>query len=193
MLLIIICLTGLYLDLTSALACGNLTLVSRQEWGARLPKTSSNISTPVNDVFVHHTAMSPCYSLSSCSQEMRTIQNFHMDIRGWDDLGYSFLVGEDGRVYESRGWDRQGAHTKGWNTVAVAVSVMGNFMTRLPNEAALRAVRNLIACGVEMEKVTPTYHLYGHRDVKSTACPGDTLYAHIQLWSHFGPLPADHP
>ena len=29
----------------------------------------------------------------------------------WSDIGYSFVVGEDGNVYEARGWDAVGAHT----------------------------------------------------------------------------------
>ena len=33
---------------------------------------------------------------------MKGIQNYHMDSRGWSDIGYNFLVGEDGRIYEVR-------------------------------------------------------------------------------------------
>jgi hypothetical protein len=39
-----------------------------------------------------------------------------MDTNGWADIGYSFGVGEDGRIYEGRGWDRVGAHTSGYNS-----------------------------------------------------------------------------
>ena len=46
---------------------------------------------------------------------------------GWSDIGYSFLVGEDGNVYEGRGFDREGAHTQGYNNVGLAWSFMGSF------------------------------------------------------------------
>lgn len=36
------------------------------------------------------------------------VQNYHMDTKGWADIGYNFLVGEDGLAYEGRGWDRLG-------------------------------------------------------------------------------------
>lgn len=35
---------------------------------------------------------------------------------GWSDIGYSFVIGEDGNVYEGRGWDTVGAHTLHHNT-----------------------------------------------------------------------------
>jgi N-acetylmuramoyl-L-alanine amidase len=37
----------------------------------------------------------------------------------WMDLGYSFLVGGDGQVYEGRGWNHSGAHTYGYNSRGV--------------------------------------------------------------------------
>lgn len=66
---------------------------------------------------------------------------------GWDDIGYSFLIGADGRVYEGRGWHRVGAHTYHYNDVGIGIAVIGNFMTYLPNPAQLRAVHDLIDCG----------------------------------------------
>lgn len=50
-----------------------------------------------------------------------------MDQRGWDDIGYSFLIGEDGRVYEGRGWDRVGAHAPQYNHVSIGVCFLGDF------------------------------------------------------------------
>ena len=41
---------------------------------------------------------------------------------------YSFLVGEDGSVYEGRGWDRVGAHTLNYNSRSIGISILGNFM-----------------------------------------------------------------
>jgi len=56
---------------------------------------------------------------------------------GWDDIGYSFLIGGDGRVYEGRGWGYQGAHTFGFNSVSFGASFIGNFMQKLPTRAAI--------------------------------------------------------
>lgn len=63
------------------MSCNNVTIVSRQEWGARDPKGTALMTVPVSFVFVHHTAMSECHNKNDCSKELRVIQDFHMDNR----------------------------------------------------------------------------------------------------------------
>ena len=78
-----------------------------------------------------------------------------MKTAGWDDIGYNFLVGEDGRAYEGRGWDHIGTHVRDYNFVSLGFSVIGDFNTRLPNQAALDLVKKLIACA--LHKVGTVY------------------------------------
>jgi len=165
--------------------CYDFELVTRAEWGARPPTSISHIDGIVNMTFVHHTAMAFCYDKEACTEEMHEIQNLHMDVNGWSDIGYSFLIGEDGRVYEGRGWGVVGAHTANYNSFAYGFSVMGNFMDRSPNNAALMATQAIIDCGVEKGYLTAGYELFGHRDGRCTLCPGDYLYALIRGWPHY--------
>jgi N-acetylmuramoyl-L-alanine amidase len=116
---------------------------------------------------------------------MRSIQNYHIDSLGWPDIGYNYLVGEDGRAYEGRGWDAEGAHTYGYNSDAVAVSCIGDFSNVEPNAAAQAAIQNTFACAVQQGFLTSTYEMFGHRDGGCTACPGDALYARIQTWPQY--------
>ncbi|KAK3590386.1 hypothetical protein CHS0354_028495 [Potamilus streckersoni] len=103
----------------------------------------------------------------------------------WSDIGYSFLIGEDGNVYEGRGWDAIGAHTLNYNSVGLGFCMIGNFMDHVPNDAALAAVKQMIACGVSNHKISSSYILHGHRDVGQTDCPGNKLYDLIQSWPHY--------
>ncbi|KAH9375600.1 hypothetical protein HPB48_013816 [Haemaphysalis longicornis] len=170
------------------LACSGIPFVTRQEWGARPPRDPPKRLRvqPVRLLFVHHTTEDECLDFASCSAKMRYWQDFHMDTRGWDDLGYSFLIGGDGRVYVSRGWDRSGRHTFGYNDVALAVSFMGDFSRRLPSRAALWSLYRLIQCGLAQGKIHPSFTLHGHRDSNcGTTCPGDALYMHIRQWPHY--------
>jgi N-acetylmuramoyl-L-alanine amidase len=81
-----------------------------------------------------------------------------LHIAGWDDIGYNFLIGEDGRAYEGRGWDTHGAHTGSWNGVSHGISVIGDFTLRNPNSAAINAINNLIACGVSLVRALVWCH-----------------------------------
>ncbi len=47
--------------------------------------------------FIHHSVTPTCSSRSSCEASVRAIQNFHMDRRGWSDIGYRW-EGKDARV-----------------------------------------------------------------------------------------------
>lgn len=42
---------------------------------------------------------------------------------------HSFLIGEDGLVYEGRGWKIKGDHSgPTWNPRAIGITFMGNYM-----------------------------------------------------------------
>ncbi|CAH1798702.1 unnamed protein product [Owenia fusiformis] len=184
---------GNYLTIGSASRCGSGPppvgncgrIISRAGWGARPPRRVGRMRTPVSMVFVHHTAGPFCSSRSACAATARNTQRYHMNSRGYSDVGYSFLVGEDGMAYEGRGFTTVGAHTRGYNSRAIAISVMGNFMRRTANAGAQRAIQDVIACGISRGFVRSNYELFGHRNGGCTACPGDQLYNTITRWPRF--------
>ncbi|PIO16196.1 hypothetical protein AB205_0060950, partial [Aquarana catesbeiana] len=161
------------------------TIVSRSQWGGRSPTCRSRLSTPVPNAVIHHTEGAFCNSQATCSAQVRNIQNYHMNTQKWCDIGYNFLVGEDGRVYEGRGWTTLGAHARSYNPISIGISFIGSFTNRAPNSAALNAARQLIACGVPRNFIRSNYVLKGHRNVNPTSCPGNSLYRVIQGWPHF--------
>ncbi|XP_067649910.1 peptidoglycan recognition protein 1-like [Haliotis asinina] len=161
-------------------------IISKSEWGARTPKAGQlHLHGAVKYAFIHHGASAACHTENSCAAMARAYQRDHIDSRGFNDVGYSFLIGEDGNAYEGRGWDIVGAHTKGYNSDGLGFCIMGNYMERLPDSKALDTVQRLIACGVAKGKIQSNYILRGHRDVGATACPGTKLYALIKTWPHY--------
>jgi hypothetical protein len=62
-----------------------------------------------------------CYDDETCIRRVKAIQDYHQFDLGWVDIGYHFLVGENGKVYEGRGWNRQSAHSPGWNNDAYGI------------------------------------------------------------------------
>lgn len=61
----------------------------------------------------------------------------------------------------------------------------------VPPEEMLQATKDLIAHAVEKEHLSYNYTLYGHRQVRATACPGPALFNEIEKWPHFGTIDSE--
>ncbi|KAG5879651.1 hypothetical protein JTB14_014977 [Gonioctena quinquepunctata] len=165
-------------------------IIDRQNWGAVSPKSRQNLGrNPPPFVVVHHSETPACETLEKCKQRIRNIQNYHMNNRGWDDIGYNFLIGGDGNIYEGRGWGIRGSHVPKYNARSIGICLIGNFGNTPPPYAQLEALRNLIACAKDIGKITSDYHLIGHRQGKSTDCPGDALFEELKRMSNWDPHP----
>ncbi|XP_066563868.1 N-acetylmuramoyl-L-alanine amidase [Amia ocellicauda] len=164
-------------------------IIPRCMWGAEPYRgTPTLLTLPLGFLYVHHTyePSAPCLSFEHCARDMRGMQRFHQDDRGWDDIGYSFVVGSDGYVYEGRGWLWRGAHTKGHNSLGYGVSIIGDYSTALPSPHTLALLRDSLAqCAVRGGRLVDNYTIHGHRQVVDTSCPGDALYSEIRGWQHY--------
>lgn len=148
-----------------------MSIVSRESWGARAPKSVVRVSWPSRTEFIVH------HSAGPKSQSVRSIQDFHMGSNGWSDIGYNFLVDEDGTVYEGRGWLTVGAHAPDHNRSGIGVCFIGNDN---PTLKAMKAVRGLHEDA--QRRAGRRLKVLGHREVYSTACPGSKL----QSWINAG-------
>ncbi|XP_074060407.1 N-acetylmuramoyl-L-alanine amidase [Macrotis lagotis] len=164
-------------------------ILPRCRWEAAPYRGSPTmLNLPLGFLYVHHTyePHQPCTTFSQCAANMRSMQRFHQVTRGWDDIGYSFVVGSDGYVYEGRGWHWVGAHTLGHNFLGFGVSIIGNYTATLPEAHALRTVRDALPrCALRAGHLKPDYSIQGHRQVVRTDCPGDALYRHLSTWPRF--------
>ncbi|XP_044236667.2 N-acetylmuramoyl-L-alanine amidase isoform X1 [Ursus arctos] len=161
----------------------------RCRWGAAPYRGSPRpLQLPLGFLYVHHTYVPapPCTDFAHCAADMRSMQRFHQDTRGWDDIGYSFVIGSDGYVYEGRGWHWVGAHTLGHNSLGFGVAFVGNYTAELPAKAALHTVQDVLpGCAVRAGLLRPDYALLGHRQLVSTDCPGDALFNLLRTWPRF--------
>ncbi|NXS63946.1 PGRP2 amidase, partial [Brachypteracias leptosomus] len=164
-------------------------IVPRCMWGARPYRgVPTPLTLPLGSIFIHHTFQpsAPCRTFSSCSKDMRDMQKFHQDTRDWDDIGYSFVVGSDGYIYQGRGWHWVGAHTKGYNTRGYGVGYVGDFSSTLPDPDTISLVRDqLLPCAVKTGRLHQNFTLRGHRQMGPTSCPGNSLFQEIETWRGF--------
>lgn len=149
-----------------------MDITTRAEWNARSPRDRTYVSWRTRTGFMVH------YSAANVNQTVRAIQNYHMDTKGWSDIGYNFLVrATTGEIYEGRGWLIVGAHCAGFNTQNIGVCVIGTDKAGVQDvsDKARAAVRWLYE---EAERrAGKTLRRFGHRDRGNTSCPGDELYA----------------
>lgn len=113
---------------------------------------------------------------------VRNIQDFHMQTKKWDDIGYNFLIGRNGNIFVGRGWLYQGAHSRDYNKESICIAFIGKFNEETPSDESLIAAKRLIKRGVDIGKLDKNYQVYGHCQVVLTDSPGKNLYEAIQTW-----------
>lgn len=152
-------------------------VASRAQWGARSPnKVCGSVVAPYR-VSIHHTAGAG--DSGDPEGRMRQIQAFHMDSRGWCDIGYHFVVSQSGNNYQGRSDERRpGAHVGNQNAGNIGISFMGNFENIQPTQPQLDAAAELMAWIKETYDVPwNRSSVRGHQEWpgQSTACPGKNL------------------
>ncbi|KAL1130488.1 hypothetical protein AAG570_011736 [Ranatra chinensis] len=168
---------------------GTERFVTRGEWFA-LIKTDYYKIPPLTEfpapfVVIIHTTGSNCFTQQTCSVAVKNIQADHLS-RGWGDIGYNFLVGGDGYIYEGLGWNKKGAHTIALNARSIGVAFIGNFMLEPPPKVQTHAAQLLLKIGEENGKLRSNYTLLAHRQVANTLSPGTMLTEEIKKWPHWG-------
>ncbi|MFN8041467.1 MAG: N-acetylmuramoyl-L-alanine amidase [Acidimicrobiales bacterium] len=179
-------------------------ILLRSSWGARPPARPIEYANTTLLGVVHHTVSSNVYAAADVPAILRSIQAYHIDVEGWDDIGYQFLADRYGRLWEGRygGIDLPviGAQAKGFNLDAFGVSGIGEFTSGAPTTVMISAMADLMAWrlglyGIAADgrtTITSSGNEYfaagqvvdfpaivGHRDTRPTECPGDQLYAAI--------------
>ncbi|XP_046564847.1 peptidoglycan-recognition protein SC2-like [Haliotis rubra] len=164
---------------------GYYCLISRSQWGASSPVGQAELARAVEYVFIRDTIGEACFTQISCSALVKSIQDQHMNTFGWYDIGYNFLIGEDGYVYEGRGWNTIGGHTMGYNSKSVGIGMIGSFRTRVPSSEALNTLAALIADGVMMGKIRSNYTLRAENEINNADCHAKALCDLIRASPHY--------
>lgn len=174
-----------------------LGMISRDAWGARpfIGDPAPLAQPTYRAITLHHAAGFGAVTLEEGLEQVRRIQDFHQNGRGWSDIGYQFVMDQSGRLYQGRPFQNEpvrladvpslvlGAHVGGHNTGNIGLCLLGCFH---PSEgswcrdeltpAALDSLTTIFAFFSEAYGVPPE-RIYGHRDFSNTACPGDNNYA----------------
>jgi N-acetylmuramoyl-L-alanine amidase len=188
---------------------GQPPIVAREAWAqGRCPPRVAPEYGALQMAFVHHTENPNGYQVGEVAGMLRAIYQFHRYGRGWNDIGYNFVVDRFGRIFEARagGVDEAiiGAQAGGYNHCSTGVAVLGEYGATQISPAARAALAHLLAWKLSLHgipiagrvtvRVNPAGAVYsrfpagahvslprvaGHRDADSTTCPGDALYGEL--------------
>lgn len=143
----------------------------------------------ITGIIVHCTATrADWWASKRTSEKVREIKRWHVQDRGWSDIGYHFLIDRDGTVAKGRDIARDGAHVQGHNKGTIGISLFGGHGSAetdkfgqhfTPQQDA--ALRNLIR---DLQATYGKVPVTGHNQYAAKACPG----FNVPAW--FGGKPA---
>lgn len=153
---------------------------------------------------VHHTADGRLYRLPSDSLPwILEIYRQHTVAKQRWDIWYNFLIDPQGRIYEWRSWWEWVVawHANLRNSItSLWIALIWNFENVRPTSAAMQSLKHLSTLLTYQYDIVPTSQvslfdrvtetpyiqahthdeaILWHKDIKSTACPGEYLYSKI--------------
>ena len=183
-------------------------IVTRCEWGAdETLMTWAPQFFMTQKLTVHHTATAN--GDADPAATVRAIYRYQAVDRGFGDIGYQYLIDEQGRVYEGRysgndaypAHDATGtnvvtaAHIGGYNSGNTGIALLGTLTSVDAKPAARGALEQLLRELVSRHNIDPhgaslyvnpvnsttknVANISGHRDWAATECPGGALYAQL--------------
>lgn len=165
-------------------------VIARAQWGAARARADrmERSQGEYTRITVHHSADPTPIELDGSSSKtfeaVREIQKAHMNGKNthYGDIGYHFVIDPYGRLLEGRDLRYQGAHAYGDNNVAnIGICLIGNFDKEKPTPEALDALEREIEA-LRKQYGIPKSRVFGHRELRSTECPGDKLMRWIERY-----------
>jgi hypothetical protein len=172
---------------------------SRADWGAdeSIRRGRPSYAPRVEAVVVHHTADGNDYAPADVPALIRADYAYHVQTRGWADLGYNLLVDRYGGIWEGRagglGKATIGAHAEGFNTGTLGVAVIADLTQAAAGQPVEKALARVIGYAAMIWHFDPRatvtltsggsprfpagravalHRVFGHQETGSTACPG---------------------
>jgi len=122
---------------------------------------------PVERIVIHDTGCdtsnATCNSNSNPIATIQAIYRYHAVTRGWGDIGYNYIIDQQGRIYEGRygGNGSRGAHTyydrafDNFNYGSTGIAILGNYANTQPPEAVYVSLNRLVGWLAAMNGLDP--------------------------------------
>lgn len=149
--------------------------VRRSAWTQQAPASNHLAMPRIGRLTIHHTGADTRALGATDFQTVQRIEHYHRDQLGWACIGYHFLIGADGAIYEGRPLALQGAHVRDANRGNLGVSLIGDCQAETPSPKQLASLQFVLDAARGRYGLGAA-DIFGHRDLAPTTCPGDQLY-----------------
>jgi N-acetyl-anhydromuramyl-L-alanine amidase AmpD len=121
-------------------------------------------------IVVHCAATKPSQDIGAAE-----IRKWHVEDRGWDDIGYHQVIRRSGAIELGRPLHVAGAHAKGFNARSVGVCLVGG-IDKDGNPANNFTYKQMDSLTITLDywgRIYPSAEILGHRDLPGVdkACP----------------------
>lgn len=102
------------------------------------------------------------------------IRRWHVEGRGWSDIGYHFYIDLHGDIYKGRDIARIGAHCKSNNRSSIGICYCGGVESdgKTPKDTRTEAQKEALMCVLRtLKAMFPSAAIHSHRDFARKACP----------------------
>ena len=93
--------------------------------------------------------------------------------KGWNDIGYHYVIDIDGTIEAGRDIAIAGAHTQGQNATSIGICYVGGCDTKMqPKDTRTEAQKESLRLLIKFLKSKyKDAKVFGHRDFAQKACP----------------------
>ena len=130
----------------------------------------------ITSIGIHCSATRPSwYEGKSNGQKVAEIKRWHVQDRGWSDIGYNYVICRDGEVKNGRPIERTPAHAKVHNKGSVGICLLGGHGGTRDDDFSenFTPAQEVALCDL-IDKLKAEHKIrkiWGHNEVSSKACP----------------------
>lgn len=125
-------------------------------------------------IIVHHGGGTDANPLLDTSNQTAQIYEAYHLSKGWDGLGYQYVIHKNGDIWKGRPEHRNGAHTVGQNEKSIGICLVGNFDATLPTLEQKNALIGLFNA-IRVRYPAIGDKIYPHRKFATKTCYGTKL------------------
>ena len=126
------------------------------------------ISREIKEIIVHCTATPEGKNFT-----VKDIDIWHKE-RGFDCIGYHYVIYLDGSIHKGRDLNKIGAHCTGHNSKSIGICYIGGVAKdgKTPKDTRTEKQKeSLISLLNSLKEEYPNAKIYGHRDFAKKDCP----------------------